>query len=47
MKMTFCRAVCQAAAFLLMGCDEAPESTPASPAAQVLDGDTRGTLWRG
>lgn len=38
MKMTFCRAVCLAAAFLLMGCDEAPETTTASPAAQVLEG---------
>lgn len=46
MKMTFCRAVCLAAAFLLMGCDEAPETTTASPAAQVLEGKTMGTLWR-
>ncbi len=41
----FCRAVCLAAA-LLMGCDEAPETTTASPAAQVLEGKTMGTLWR-
>ncbi len=41
----FCRAVCLAAA-LLMGCDEAPETTAASPAAQVLEGKTMGTLWR-
>ncbi|EEB1634394.1 FAD:protein FMN transferase ApbE, partial [Salmonella enterica subsp. enterica serovar Infantis] len=46
MKMTFGRAVCLAAAFLLMGCDEAPETTTASPAAQVLEGKTMGTLWR-
>lgn len=29
-----------------MGCDEAPETTTASPAAQVLEGKTMGTLWR-
>lgn len=42
----FLPAVCLAAAFLLMGCDEAPETTTASPAAQVLEGKTMGTLWR-
>lgn len=47
MKMTFGRAVCLAAAFLLMGCDEAPETTTASPAAQVLEGKTMGTLLAG
>lgn len=47
MKMTFCRAVCLAAAFLLMGCDEAPETATASPAAQVLEGKTMGTLLAG
>ncbi|MGJ8868654.1 hypothetical protein, partial [Salmonella enterica] len=34
MKRTFCRAVCLAAALFLMGCDEDPASTTASPAAQ-------------
>ncbi|EDN7231151.1 FAD:protein FMN transferase ApbE [Salmonella enterica subsp. enterica] len=45
MNMTFCRAVCLATAFLLMGCDEAPQTTT-SPAAQVLEGKTMGTIWR-
>lgn len=46
MKMTFCRAVCLATAFLLMGCDEAPQTATTSPVAQVLEGKTMGTVWR-
>lgn len=46
MKMKFCRAVLLATTFLFMGCDEAPQTTTTSPAAQVLEGKTMGTVWR-
>ncbi|EAX1655390.1 FAD:protein FMN transferase ApbE, partial [Salmonella enterica] len=46
MKMTFCRAVLMATAFLFMGCDDASQTTTTSPDAQVLEGKTMGTFWR-
>ncbi|VDZ77871.1 thiamine biosynthesis protein [Salmonella bongori] len=46
MEMTFCRAVLLAITFLFMGCDEAPKTAVATPAAQVLEGKTMGTFWR-
>lgn len=44
MKMTFA-GPCVWRLLLLMGCDEAPQTTT-SPAAQVLEGKTMGTIWR-